>query len=66
MSDLILVEYDWQVKDLVLESGGKINCESATDRCLLITTKDNAPDGFSKIDEIKFLDGKIAFEIYEN
>ncbi|CAN5302889.1 hypothetical protein BH10PAT1_BH10PAT1_1550 [soil metagenome] len=55
---------DWQVKDLVTESKHKIDCNDK--KCLLITTPNNAPDGWSKINEVKFLDGKTAFEIYEN
>jgi len=55
---------DWQVKDLVTESKHKINCENK--KCLLITTPNNAPKGFTKINEVKFLDGKNAFEMYEN
>lgn len=55
---------DWQVKDLILESEGKVDCESS--KCLLITSPGNYPSGFNKLDTIKFLDGKPAFEIYEN
>lgn len=57
---------DWQIppegSEFVLESGGKFNCAS----CLLITSPGNAPAGWKKLREIYFLDGKIAFEIYEN
>ncbi|OGM30557.1 hypothetical protein A2630_02180 [Candidatus Woesebacteria bacterium RIFCSPHIGHO2_01_FULL_44_10] len=55
---------DWQAKDLVLESGGDINCADSS--CLLITSPDNAPEGFSKIETINFLDNTPAFEIYAN
>ena len=55
---------DWLVKDLVTESKHKIDC--VTQKCLLITTPNNAPKGFRKINEVKFLDGKTAFEIYLN
>lgn len=55
---------DWQIKDLTTESKLQVDCKSL--RCLLITTPNNAPAGFSKIKEIKFLDGKAAFEIYNN
>jgi hypothetical protein len=53
---------DWQVKDLVLESGDEIGCVDS--ECLLVSSPDNAPAGFSKIETINFLDGKPAFEIY--
>lgn len=55
---------DWQVKDLVTESKHKIDCTNK--KCLIITTPDNAPIGFVKINEVKFLDGKTAFEMYTN
>lgn len=55
---------DWQVKDLVTESKHKIDCMSK--KCLIITTPNNAPRGFKKIDEVKFLDNKTAFEMWEN
>ena len=55
---------DWQVKEMVLESGGKISCEAKN--CLLITSPGNYPSGWHKIETINFLDGKPAFEIYEN
>src|SRR5258708_24389479 len=55
---------DWQVKDLVTESKHSIDC--AAKKCLLITTPNNSPKGFVKIDEVRFLDGRVAFEIYRN
>lgn len=55
---------DWQVKELKLESGGKVDC--AMIKCLLITSPDNFPGGWKKLNTINFLDGKPAFEIYEN
>lgn len=55
---------DWQVKDLTTESKHKINC--IAQKCLVITTPNNAPEGFNKISSVKFLDGKTAFEMYEN
>lgn len=55
---------DWQVKDMVTESGIKIDCKKL--KCLLITSPENFPKGWTKIKEINFLDGKPAFEIYEN
>lgn len=55
---------DWQVKDMVLESGGKIDCKNK--KCLLIASPDNSPSGWSKIYSVNFLDGKTAFEMFEN
>jgi len=55
---------DWQVKALVLESGGSIDC-STTD-CLLITSPENVPEGWKKLRTINFLYGKPVFDIYEN
>ena len=66
---------DWQIlpdsskpnrpeKTFITESKKIIDCRSL--RCLLITTPNNAPSGWRKIDEVRFLDGKTAFEIYLN
>jgi 4-amino-4-deoxy-L-arabinose transferase-like glycosyltransferase len=55
---------DWQMKDLITESKHVINCKNQ--KCLLVTTPNNAPKDWQKISEVKFLDGKIAFEMYEN
>lgn len=55
---------DWQVKDLVTESKVEIDCNFA--KCLLLTYLDNYPKGWKKLETIKFLDGKPAFEIYSN
>lgn len=55
---------DWQIKDMKLESGDRVDCE--TTKCLLITSPDNPPENWGKLDTINFLDGKSAFEIYEN
>ncbi|MEK7497818.1 MAG: glycosyltransferase family 39 protein [Patescibacteria group bacterium] len=55
---------DWQVRDMKLESGSQIDCKNQ--KCLLITSFENYPEGWSKIKDINFLDGKSAFEIYEN
>jgi len=55
---------DWQVKDMKLESGGKIDCSNT--KCLLITSPGNYPPGWKKLETINFLDGQPAFEIYEN
>ncbi|MEK7188365.1 MAG: hypothetical protein AAB685_00750, partial [Patescibacteria group bacterium] len=62
---------DWQIprvsdQDFVLESGGDVGCMMSDVRCLLITSPENFPSGWKKLDTINFLDGKPAFEIYEN
>jgi len=59
---------DWQIAEgsenqFKLESGGEINCNSI--KCLLITSPGNAPANWNKIEEIRFLDNKKAYEIYE-
>lgn len=59
---------DWQIpkegKTFVLESKGKVDCTKTT--CLLITSPGNYPKEWEKLETINFLDGKPAFEIYEN
>lgn len=55
---------DWQVKEMKLESGGKIDC--ANIKCLLVSSPDNSPKGWSNVYKINFLDGKPAFEMYAN
>jgi len=55
---------DWQVKDLITESKIKIDCGNI--QCLLITSPNNYPKGWHKINTIKFLDGSTAFEMYVN
>lgn len=55
---------DWQVKELVTESKVKIDCSKI--KCLLITSPDNAPPGWKKLETVNFLDGSQAFEIYNN
>lgn len=55
---------DWQVKDMKLESGGKVDCSHV--KCLLISSPDNSPKSWLNIYRINFLDGKPAFEMYEN
>jgi hypothetical protein len=62
---------DWEVphtqnEDFVLESGGTVHCSPTTEHCLLITSPGNFPGGWNKIKTINFLDGKPAFEIYDN
>jgi 4-amino-4-deoxy-L-arabinose transferase-like glycosyltransferase len=57
---------DWDVprvgSKFVLESGGEFDCAS----CLLITSEGNAPENWNKVETIYFLDGKIAYEVYEH
>lgn len=55
---------DWQVDDLVTESGVSVDCSDT--KCLLITSPNNYPKGWRKIGDVKFLDGKNAFEYYDN
>lgn len=59
---------DWEIpKDgykFIQESKKIVDCRQA--KCLLVTSPDNAPFGWSKIKTINFLDGKPAFELYEN
>lgn len=59
---------DWQIPtendNFQLESGGKFNCEG--EKCLLVTSPDNHPRGWTRLRTIYFLDGGVAFEIYEN
>lgn len=59
---------DWQIPKtgevFVQESKRHVTC--AKIKCLLATGPDNFPVGWREIDQIKFLDGKIAFRIFEN
>ncbi len=61
---------DWQIrereigKEFVLESKKIVDCKVY--RCLLITSPDNYPTGWSKLETINFLNNQPAFEIYEN
>jgi 4-amino-4-deoxy-L-arabinose transferase-like glycosyltransferase len=55
---------DWQVKEMKLESGEKIDCLNV--KCLLISSPGNSPSGWLNMYKINFLDGKPAFEMYEN
>ncbi len=64
---------DWQVKKMVLESGGDVGCKTRPPdgqvsdiRCLLITSPGNYPPGWDKLETINFLNGNAAFEIYKN
>jgi 4-amino-4-deoxy-L-arabinose transferase-like glycosyltransferase len=49
-----------------LESGEIVDCHGTSSSCLLITSPGNSPDGWQKVETLNFLDGKSAFEIYEN
>jgi hypothetical protein len=55
---------DWQVKEMKLESGDGIDCQNS--KCLLITSQDNYFGKWNKLETINFLNGEVAFEIYEN
>lgn len=59
---------DWQIpkngQTFVLESKNKVECGKA--KCLLVTSPSNYPKGWNKLKTINFLDGKTAFETYEN
>lgn len=55
---------DWQIKDLITESKVKIDCKNI--KCLLITSPGNFPSSWRKMNTVNFLDGKPAFEIYDN
>ena len=61
---------DWQVPKsgdvFVLESGPTVDCKQSSVSCLLISSPGNYPLGWKKLETINFLDGKPAFEIYEN
>ena len=62
---------DWQIVEegtgnfeFNLESGGVVNC--LENKCLLITSLENAPSEWKQLEVISFLAGKPAFEILEN
>lgn len=59
---------NWQIptsgEKFVLESKYEVDCSKS--RCLLITSPTNVPQGWSKLETVNFLDGNVAFEIYEN
>ena len=67
---------DWQVPKsgdvFVLESGSTVDCPLAqagkqpSVNCLLISSPGNYPLGWKKLETINFLDGKPAFEIFDN
>ena len=59
---------DWDIPDegadFKLESGGEFSCVDK--ECLLVTSPENSPEGWSKLQTINFLDREPAFEVYEN
>jgi 4-amino-4-deoxy-L-arabinose transferase-like glycosyltransferase len=61
---------DWEIQDVVIEekfiTEKKEIADCSDKRCLLITTPAGYPQPWKKIDTIKFLDGSVAFELYEN
>ncbi len=61
---------DWEIPKekgiFVLESKKEIVDCTGKIKCLLITTPGNYPVGWKKLKTINFLDGRTAFEIYEN
>lgn len=62
---------DWEIprttEMFTLESKREIiDCANAKSKCLLITSPDNHPYNWKLLQTINFLDGKKAFEIYEN
>jgi 4-amino-4-deoxy-L-arabinose transferase-like glycosyltransferase len=44
----------------------KVVYDCNSNKCLLITSPGNVPDGWNKLETINFLDNKPAFEIYDN
>jgi 4-amino-4-deoxy-L-arabinose transferase-like glycosyltransferase len=75
VNDWDIPQEEWQ--PFVLESGEEFFCESLSDnllpyieydadRCLLITSPNNVPKGWDKLETIYYLDGDVAFELYEN
>jgi len=55
--------YAWDHAGNLLE-GWPVDCSES--KCLLVSSPDNAPDSWTKIDTIDFLDNTPAFEIYDN
>lgn len=66
---------DWEVKlnppelsviqlHFITESGENIDCRIK--KCALITSPGNFPPGWRSVSQIKYLNGDIAFEIYDN
>ncbi len=59
---------DWEIpmegNVYVQESKKVVNCNAS--KCLLVTSPNNAPVSWSKVETVNFLDGKPAFELYTN
>lgn len=59
---------DWEIPQnsakFVLESKKEFSCQNES--CLLITGPNNGLRGWNKLEQINFLNGESAFEIYEN
>ncbi|MBI2596228.1 glycosyltransferase family 39 protein [Candidatus Daviesbacteria bacterium] len=49
---------DWEIK-------GNVKCETKSEKCLMVTSPGNYPEGWKFIKKIDFLDGKPAFDIVE-
>ena len=63
VNDWDIPKEEWQ--PFIMESGKEdVDCRSI--RCLLITSPGNFPKTWNKLDTVNFLDGKPAFEVYEN
>lgn len=61
---------DWEIQDrdreFELESKKIVDCKPESFSCLLVTSPGNVSDGWKKLKTINFLDGRPAFEIYDN
>ncbi|OGM27577.1 hypothetical protein A3A76_03800 [Candidatus Woesebacteria bacterium RIFCSPLOWO2_01_FULL_39_23] len=60
---------DWDIPKLEdglwkMEYGGGFECKKIN--CMLITSPGNVPMNWNKLETVNYLDGKTAFEIYEN
>jgi len=62
VNDWNVPKEEWQ--SFKLESGTSFNCIGQ--KCLLITSPENSPKTWSKLKTVYFLDGKVAFDLYEN
>ena len=49
---------DWEVKE-------NAKCQITNNKCLLVTSPGNYPEGWKLVKTIKFLDNNLAFEILE-
>jgi 4-amino-4-deoxy-L-arabinose transferase-like glycosyltransferase len=62
VNDWDIPKEEWQ--KFKLESGTEFGCDG-NEKCLLITSPGNYPKGWSKLETVDFLGGKVAFEILE-